>query len=144
VLAEKFHRNGVSVFYHGALAASAANFMGHFPWFFTYNYLQSTVPMPSRADTDETAKKLARNAAIGFVSSIVSDTVSNSARVIKTYRQTHDKVIPYRQAVREVMAKDGVIGLFGRGLKTKILSNGVQGLMFSILWKLFEDRLART
>lgn len=136
VLASKFRRNGVTVFYHGALAASAANFMGHFPWFFTYNYLQSTLPRP---DPENTAKKLTRNALIGFTSSIVSDTISNSVRVIKTYRQTHDQVIPYRQAVREVVAKDGLVGLFGRGLKTKILSNGVQGLMFSILWKLFED-----
>ena len=27
----------------------------------------------------------------------------------------------------------------GRGLKTKILTNGLQGLMFSVLWKVFQD-----
>lgn len=38
-----------------------------------------------------------------------------------------------------VIEKDGVIGLFGRGLKTKILSNGLQGLLFSVLWRLGQD-----
>lgn len=42
-------------------------------------------------------------------------------------------------AARAVVRTDGVRGLFGRGLKTRILANGLQGLMFSILWKLFLD-----
>ena len=42
---------------------------------------------------------------------------------------------PFLQAVREVIAKDGVAGLFGRGLKTRILANGMQGLMFAVVWK---------
>lgn len=37
------------------------------------------------------------------------------------------------------MATDGLKGLFGRGLKTRIISNGLQGLLFSILWRLFLD-----
>jgi len=37
------------------------------------------------------------------------------------------------------VATDGLKGLFGRGLKTRIISNGLQGLLFSILWKLFLD-----
>lgn len=138
VLGSKFRKNGVPVFYHGALAASAATFVGHYPWFATYNYLQATVP---QVPQDQTSKRLARNALIGFSSSLISDSVSNSVRVIKTYRQTHDQVIPYRQAILEVVEKDGISGLFGRGLKTRILSNGVQGLLFSVMWKLFEDML---
>ena len=38
-----------------------------------------------------------------------------------------------------VIEKDGLLGLFGRGLKTKILSNGLHGLMFSVLWRLGQD-----
>ncbi len=41
------------------------------------------------------------------------------------------------EAARRVISQDGKLGLFGRGLKTRILANGLQGLMFSILWKLF-------
>ena len=138
-LRQKVARHGPLVVYHGALAASAATFVGHFPWFFTYNYLQQAIPKPP---ADDTAKKLLRHALIGFVSTVVSDTCSNSVRVVKTYRQTHDQIISYPQAVRDVIAKDGVIGLFGRGLKTKILSNGIQGIVFSVCWKMFEERLS--
>jgi hypothetical protein len=31
-------------------------------------------------------------------------------------------------------------GLFGRGLQTKIIANGMQGLMFSVLWKLIDEK----
>ena len=138
LLRQKMARHGPGVLYHGALAASAATFVGHFPWFFTYNYLQSVVPRPEKS---ETLKKLGRNAGIGFIATVISDTCSNSIRVVKTYRQTHEQVIPYAQAIREVVAKDGVIGLMGRGLKTKILSNGFQGILFSVVWKLLEERM---
>ena len=40
-------------------------------------------------------RKLARNALIGFCSSVVSDTISNSLRVIKTTRQTYTTPIRY-------------------------------------------------
>ncbi len=32
-LMTKFKTNGISVFYHGALASAAATFVGHFPWY---------------------------------------------------------------------------------------------------------------
>ena len=44
-------------------------------------------------------------------------------------------------AVRRVIKEDGLAGLFGRGLSTKIVSNGFQGLMFSVLWKLIDEKL---
>ena len=43
------------------------------------------------------------------------------------------------EAARLVILEDGILGLLGRGLKTRILCNGLQGLLFSILWKLFLD-----
>jgi hypothetical protein len=98
---------------------------------------------------------LLRAAFIGFCASIVSDSISNSLRVIKTYRQVNDTKVSYcrctvgmysfilltdvsaAEAARQVIRQDGRLGLFGRGLKTRILANGLQGIMFSILWKLF-------
>ena len=38
-----------------------------------------------------------------------------------------------------VVQKDGISGLFFRGLGTKIISNGLQGLMFSVLWRMGMD-----
>lgn len=45
-----------------------------------------------------------------------------------------------------VVAKEGVLGLMGRGLKTKLIANGLQGVMFSVFWRLGQvsDSLAVT
>eukprot|EP00612_Vaucheria_litorea_P000196 CAMPEP_0171452634 /NCGR_PEP_ID=MMETSP0945-20130129/664_1 /TAXON_ID=109269 /ORGANISM="Vaucheria litorea, Strain CCMP2940" /LENGTH=277 /DNA_ID=CAMNT_0011977341 /DNA_START=32 /DNA_END=862 /DNA_ORIENTATION=- len=128
-LVKKVKTNGPTVLYHGAIAASTATFVGHYPWFFTFNFLQEKIPKETK-----TLKKLARNAFIGFCSSLVSDTCSNSIRVIKVYKQSSTEPVTYLQAVKNVVAADGVVGLFGRGLKTKLIANGLQGLMFSIFW----------
>lgn len=137
-LRTKLKTQGGSALYHGSLAAAAATAVGHFPWFYTYNSLQAYLPV-----TDEPLKKLGRNAFIGFVASVVSDTTSNSLRVIKTTRQTFPETISYMETIRHVVAKDGILGLFGRGLKTRLLANGIQGIMFSVLWKYFMDVQSR-
>lgn len=80
-----------------------------------------------------------RSAFIGFCASFVSDCCSNSIRVVKTTKQTSKEVVSYTTAVRMVIEKDGVQGLFFRGLKTKIIANGLQGLLFSVLWRLGQD-----
>eukprot|EP01135_Chromosphaera_perkinsii_P011744 Nk52_evm22s2485 gene=Nk52_evmTU22s2485 len=135
-LGAKLKTSGPRVLYHGALAASAATFVGHFPWFFTYNFLNEKIPKET-----ETVRKLARNAVIGFCASVVSDTCSNSIRVVKTYKQTSTVPVTYPQAVKNVVKQDGLAGLFGRGLKTRILANGMQGMMFAVLWKAIEEQL---
>lgn len=132
----KVKLNGVSAFYQGALASAAATFAGHYPWFFVYNYLSSVLPR-----YEDTPRKLLRSALIGFCSSAVSDTVSNSIRVIKVYKQANTEAITYSEALKRVIKEDGVMGLLGRGLKTKIIANGLQGLMFSVLWKLIDEKL---
>lgn len=124
-LRTKIATSGVGVLWHGALATYTATMVGHFPWFGTYNFLQHHLP-----EGKTKVEKLARQAAIGFAASVVSDTISNSIRVIKTVRQTNEVKISYSQAIKQVVDKDGLKGLFGRGLKTRIITNGMQGLMF--------------
>jgi hypothetical protein len=77
-LMTKFRATGPSTFFQGALASATATFVGHYPWFFVYNYLSEVLPR-----YDETWKKLSRSAVIGFCASAVSDTCSNSIRVVK-------------------------------------------------------------
>lgn len=139
MLGAKLKAKGPSVLYHGALAASAGTMVGHFPWFFTYNYLDANLRKPK-----DTKEKLMRNAFMGFCSSAISDTCSNSIRVIKTTKQTTQESITYAQAVKMVVDKDGVLGLFGRGLSTRIVTNGFQGLLFSVLWKLIDEQLQKS
>ncbi|KIK64133.1 hypothetical protein GYMLUDRAFT_71572 [Collybiopsis luxurians FD-317 M1] len=134
ILKRRIKLYGIGTLWYGAFATAAATFVGNYPWFGTYNLLQDKIPVP-----DHVAQKLLRQAFIGFIASIVSDTVSNSLRVLKTYRQVNETRISYENAAKAVIAQDGLRGLFGRGLKTRILANGLQGLMFSVLWKLFLD-----
>ena len=86
----------------------SATFVGHYPWFYTYNYLNATLPQYDRKK--ELPKYLARNALIGFCSSAISDTCSNSLRVIKTTTQTSTVPIGYGQALKMVIEKDGISG----------------------------------
>ncbi|KAH8985401.1 mitochondrial carrier [Lactarius akahatsu] len=132
ILGRRIKTYGLGTLWFGAWATAAATFVGHYPWFGTYNQLDKSLPQPSTL-----GQQILRQALIGFIASVISDTVSNSLRVIKTYRQVDETRIGYLDAARAVIATDGVRGLFGRGLKTRIIANGAQGLMFSVLWKFF-------
>lgn len=92
-LVAKIRTSGVGVLWHGALASSAASLIGHYPWFLTFNTLNARWPR-----YEDTVSNLGRSAVIGFTSSVVSDTVSNSVRVVKTVRQTYET--PIRSASR--------------------------------------------
>ncbi len=133
---DKIKLSGPLVLYNGSIAAATATFVGHYPWFFTYNFLSEAIP---RQDTQ--LAELGRRALLGFCSSAISDTCSNSIRVVKVYKQSYPTQLTYVQVVRNVLAESGIRGLFFRGLETKILSNGLQGILFSILWKHFEEAL---
>ena len=161
-LRDQVMEGGPSPLYQGALASAAATAAGHFPWFLTYNFLNDYLPPVSN---DEVLLLLARSAFLGLGASCVSDCVSNSLRVIKTTKQTAmlgaaapeaedaalvgdsdrkkeetegGKEITYREALDLVLEEDGVAGLFGRGLKTRLLTNAIQGSLFSVLWKYFQ------
>ncbi len=71
----------------------------------------------------------------------MSDTVSNSLRVVKTVRQTGDTAdVSYVDAARRVLDTDGIAGLLGRGLGTRLLVNVLQGALFSVAFKLLLDK----
>lgn len=127
---------GVPALYHGSLAAASATFVGHYPWFFTYNLLSEKIPKQ-----DDPLRELGRRAIMGFSASAISDTCSNSIRLIKVYKQSSEVALSYPQVVKNVIQESGVSGLMFRGLETKILANGLQGILFSIMWKHFEEAL---
>ncbi|KAJ9120329.1 hypothetical protein QFC24_005283 [Naganishia onofrii] len=138
LLRERIKEHGISCLFWGAFGTAGATFVGHYPWFGTYNYLQAHLPA-----SHTLVQQLFRQAFIGFAASVVSDTISNSLRVIKTYRQVHERDVGYIEAAREIIRTEGLPGLFGRGLPTRLLANGIQGLLFSVLWKLFSDLIAQ-
>jgi hypothetical protein len=121
-LMTKFRASGPTVFFHGSIAAASATFVGHYPWFFVYNYLSEHLPRYT-----DLPMKLARSALIGFCASAISDTCSNSIRVIKVYKQSSTVAITYPEAIKKVIAEDGLVGLFGRGSICHLLSHSSDG-----------------
>merc|ERR1719450_293395 len=124
--------------WQGAVGAMTATWVGHYPWFYTNNQLRESLPQ-----FDFAYGKYVRNACIGFASAAVSDTCSNSLRVLKTTKQTSLTQVTYADAAKDIIAKEGVAGLFGRGLKTRILTNGLQGALFTIGWRAFSEMFAK-
>lgn len=139
--------SGPAPLYRGAVAQAAATAVGHFPWFVTYNALNDQIPTVE----NDLFLTLVRSAGIGLVSSCVSDCASNSLRVIKTTKQTaqldsnddsdddNPKELSYGEVVALIIEQDGIAGLFGRGLKTRLLTNAIQGAAFSVLWRYFQQ-----
>eukprot|EP00466_Bigelowiella_natans_P015734 jgi/Bigna1/34186/e_gw1.4.238.1 len=138
-LGKKVEVGGPGVLWNGAFAAAAATFVGNYPWFLTYNSLDSSLPQAPEGDV---VASLVRRAFIGIIASGVSDTTSNSLRVIKTTKQTSQVPISYADAVKEIVDKDGLPGLFGRGLQTRLLVNCLQGALFSVVWKAVESKIS--
>lgn len=139
-IGRKVKADGFMVLYQGALANAFASFIGSYPWWVTYNFLRQVLPA---APADVLYLKLLRNAASGFGATCVSDCVSNVIRVLKTTVQTSPETISYREAAHLVIETDGVVGLFARGLSTRLITNGIQASLFSVLWKLLEERFNR-
>ena len=134
ILKNKLNKSGYRTLYNGTTASVFATFVGHYPWFLTYNILDKNLP-----DQNELVPKLIRNGFIGFNAAVISDCCSNSLRVIKTTKQTHKKNINYKETINLIVKKDGIKGILGRGLKTRILTNGLQGLLFTIYWKYLQE-----
>mmetsp|Transcript_51291 Transcript_51291/g.59299 ORF Transcript_51291/g.59299 Transcript_51291/m.59299 type:complete len:431 (+) Transcript_51291:85-1377(+) len=143
-------KEGPSPLYNGALAQAAATAAGHFPWFLTYNYVDKM--LPTVLASDDLLLSLARSALLGICASSVSDISSNSLRVIKVTKQTarlgsdedeNDESLTddktYSEIVQMIIEKDGIAGLFGRGLQTRLIVNCIQGAVFSILFKYFQQ-----
>ena len=137
-LMEKVKKGHIHLLYSGAFANAASSFIGHYPWFYTYNILSR-----SEAIMNAIPWTTGRNALIGFISSIVSDTVANFMRVIKTTKQalgSTRSATSYSETISLIIAVDGWRGLFGRGLKTRLLANALQSILFTIVWRSLSER----
>lgn len=162
-LSSKAKTYGIRVLWDGALGNSVATLAGHYPWFVVNNWLEQLLPKPTKTknttkddgnDDDDDDRRyqrqiLIRRAFIGFCSSVVSDCVSNGIRVVKTYRQTAEVPLSYGEALSELMSladqhQAGFafpLSFVTRGLGLKVVSNGLSGILFSVLWKMILERM---
>jgi len=131
----KTRAGGMGVLFHGASSLLVQAFLGHYCWYGTYNVVDARLTTPPSL-----AGQLGRNAAVGFMASAVSDTATNSLRVLKTYKQTSEAAVTYREVAEAIVRKEGVTGLLGRGLTTRLIANGVQAALFSAAWKYLDKQ----
>eukprot|EP00035_Acanthoeca_spectabilis_P027556 m.466992 g.466992 ORF g.466992 m.466992 type:complete len:970 (-) comp25806_c0_seq1:118-3027(-) len=127
--------HGVLHLFRGVSGTLLASVVSYYPWFTTYKVLNTRVA-PQRG-----AAKHVRSAAIGLGCSLVSDLSTNWIRCIKTITQTSD--MGYIASARSVLEQQGVSGLLIRGLPLKLLSNGIQAIMFTVLWRYFMEKYNR-
>lgn len=100
--------------------------------FFTYNTLSRSEALEALIPS-----QLLRNAGTGLLSSIVADTVVNAIRVVKTTKQSMGSKhnVGYIETINMIRAADGWKGLFGRGLRARILANALQSMIFTVIWR---------
>lgn len=109
--------------------------------FYTYNFLSSREWLQRAIPS-----QLLQNASVGLVASVISDSVVNVFRVIKTTKQAlgTKRNLSYGETIRLVLAADGWKGLFGRGLQTRIFANALQSIVFTIIWRGLADRWGKS
>lgn len=64
--------------------------------------------------------------------------------MLKTTRQTSATTITYQEALAQVLERDGWQGLFLRGLQTRLITNGMQAALFTVIWKYLEEELGKS
>ena len=134
IVKSSLKKNGPRVLWNGTVAQCTATVVGHFPWFFTYNYLNQRFPV-----RESLYEELFKQGTIGFCSSFASDICINGFKVMKTTKQTTHNNSTYKTIITEILKKEGFLGIY-RGFKTKIIINGVNGMVFSVCWKLIRDK----
>lgn len=140
----QIQKKGVLVLYNGALAASLATIIGHYPWYATFNYLSVHFPTAQELqdylqvtynfDGNIKALDICRSAVIGMIATSLSDLTSNSFRVLKTFKQslssssTNNETSEmnvdsnYLEIIKFIIKQNGVLSLFTRGLQVSNLS----------------------
>jgi hypothetical protein len=132
----------IFLLYEGTIATMLGAVVSHYPWFVCHNWLDGTISKPKAF-----RMRLLRDAFIGFLSTAVSDTVSNIVRVVKTVKQASASLgimdVSYRSIVLQLYQEGGLSALFGRGLLLRIISNGIQGMLFVVVWKYIAEYLKK-
>jgi hypothetical protein len=146
LLQNKMAKSGPSALFEGAMGASAATWVGHYPWFVTHNFLEAYCIRNQILDAhlkhQNSTRKNIRRALLGLMSSLVSDVCSNAIRVLKTYKQTSVEPIGYMEAAARIVEADGLMGLLFRGLSSKLTANALNAMLFTVVWKAISERLA--
>lgn len=131
-LMEEIYAGNIQRLYRGSWETILSTTFSHYPWFYVHNLLDQRLQRSA-----DSRLLIVRSAFIGFVASAVSDCISNALRVLKTLRQTiGDDNAAFQTILSQLYREQGLLGLAGRGLGTRIIANGLQSVVFVVAWKL--------
>ena len=136
MLYDKVKLNGINTLYHGASMWAVMKFVESFLWFGTYDYLERKFPKTENPYINNLNYGLK-----GITSSFISDVATNPMRSLKIYKQSNNECVTYTQSVKNIVKNEGLEMLFFRGLKTRLITHGIQSGVFVILWKNIEELL---
>ena len=78
--------------------------------------------------------------AVMMISNSSNTTTTTPLATSDTNGKRQKKELTYWEVIQLIVDQDGIAGLFGRGLQTRLLTNAIQGAMFSVLWKYFQQQ----
>jgi hypothetical protein len=137
ILYNKVKTTGIRTLYYGGGMWTAMKFADSFIWFGTYDYLEKKF----QNKNNNIIMNNINHGLKGIVSSSISDIILNPMRSLKIYKQSNQQRISYSESVKNIVKNEGFSNLFFRGLKTRLLTNGIQSAVFVILWKNIEELL---
>lgn len=121
--------------WHGATGSILSAVVSNYVWCLSNNWLRRELP------TSSFQSKHARNATIGFCSTVLSDTCSNVFRVLKTVKQTTSEHQGYAACAKDIIRQHGIRSLFTRGLGPRTVQGGLQGAVFFLGYQACLDAL---
>lgn len=137
-LKSEYGTYGPRMFWRGSIGIGTNSFIGTFSWFGCFNTLQSTLAFYRNKDTPISTKTL-QNGVCGLFASFASSICTNGIDVLKTHRQTGGGHTTYVTALRKIRETETFGQFWCRGLRPRLALDGLQGLVFSMLWKFFEE-----
>jgi len=156
----------IGVLYQGAVAYAISAIVSHYPWFAVYNYLSKSETVKSLIPRQLVRNGVIAMVA-SFISDVVVNSIRVIKTTKQAMGAKH--AVSYTEAINMVLAADGwqvnllklsmschvlcVLvdslpsplykisqGLFGRGLRTRLLSNALQSIVFTVIWRGLAER----
>jgi len=129
---------GPKMFWRGSVGIGTNSFIGTYSWFGTFNALQASVNRYRSSETPIATKTL-QNGLCGLTAAFASSICTNGIDVLKTHRQTGGGKTTYLTALRKIRETETFGQFWCRGLRPRLALDGIQGFVFSMLWKFFEE-----
>ena len=164
---QRVRQGEVHLLYEGTWVTMLSTLVAHYPWFFVHNLLNDALPLPSSSyhlilrsavigfsasvvsdcvsNVLKVIKTIKQSSTSSSPVSALSSSSSSSAEQLAYKYHSKTPAAPtssmtYINVIHQVLEEGGLRALFGRGLKTRLLSNALQSVLFTVVWKLLANQ----